>query len=82
MISERLSTKYLYGISLRNTKSYENNIGCGVYQGSFLGPVLISLYITDIVNASNNFKFLLFAYETDILYSSEEPETAENILNK
>ena len=63
-------------------KSHQNNIVCGVPQRSVLGPVLISLYINDIVNVSNKCKYVLFADVTYILYSSEDSQTVENITNK
>ena len=34
------------------------------------------------MNVSNKFKYVFFADETNILYSSEEFKTVENIINK
>ena len=69
-------------VSLGNMRSHKKSIVCGVPQGSVLGPVLFNLYINDIVNVSNKFKYVLFADDTNILYSGEESETVENIVNK
>ena len=60
-----------------------NNITCGVPQGSLLGPLLFSLYINDICHASTVLSFILFADDTNIIYSSDirHVETIINILN-
>ena len=50
-------------------------------QESVLGPILINLYINDIVNVSAKHKFVLFADDTNILYSSKEIENVENTVN-
>ena len=60
----------------------KKSIVCGVPQGSVLGPVISNLYINDILNVLNKFKHVLFADDINILYSSEESETADNIVNK
>ena len=44
-------------------------IKCGIPQGSILGPLLFNFYINDIVNSSNLLKFILFADDTNNLYS-------------
>lgn len=38
-------------------------------QGSALGPILLNLYINDIVNVSDQSKYVLFADDTNIMYS-------------
>ena len=40
------------------------------------------LYINDIVNVSNKFKYVLLANDTNILYSKEEYKNAEKIVNR
>ena len=57
---------------------YENcdsevlKICCGVPQGSVLGPKLFILYVNDICNVSNFFKFILFADDTNMFYSNSD----------
>ena len=41
-------------------------------QGSVLGPKLFILYINDICNVSTNFKFILFADDTNMFYSNRD----------
>ena len=57
-----------------NATSTLRSIDCGVPQGSILGPLLFILYINDIENCSDLFKFVLFADDTNLFYSSDNAD--------
>ena len=52
-----------------NTTSNINNIACGVPQFSVLGQLLFVLYINNLPNISNSFKPVLFADDTNLIFS-------------
>ena len=69
-------------VNYNNYRSDFKNIICGVPQGSILGPLLFILYVNDIVNTSNVFKFILFADDTTILYSHADIKSQIAIINR
>ncbi len=64
---------YLYNrkqiVKYNGVQSDEMTIRSGVPQGSILGPLLFLLYINDIHNCSELISIVLFADDTNILYS-------------
>ena len=56
-------------VKICDSSSNALGVSCGVSQGSVLGPRFVILYINDICNVSKILKFVLFADDTNILYS-------------
>ena len=76
-IKNYLSGRKQY-VSYNNTNSAFNDIVCGVPQGSILGPLLFLLYINDLPLSSPSSHFIIFADDTNILFSHEDPVQLEN----
>ena len=64
-----------------STESKKSIITCGVPQGSILGPLLFIIYMNDIINSSPLLNFVLFADDTNIVYSHKNRNTLNSILN-
>ena len=58
-------------VSYNNVISDVKDISCGVPQGSILGPLLFIIYINDIQNCSNLFKYIMFADDTNLFVSNK-----------
>ena len=61
--------------------SSNGHIACGVPQGSILGPLLFLIYINDIYCSSYALKFILFADDTNLFYSSKSVSDLQRVLN-
>ena len=79
-LNDRDQYVYFKGVDSENVK-----MEFGVPQGSVLGPLLFLIYINDLVNSSNDGKFVLFADDTNIFVSGKNEEDvyikAQNVLN-
>ena len=48
---------------------------CGIPQGSILGPLIFLLYINDLQFASELLEPIVFADDTNLLYSNKDTNT-------
>ncbi len=67
-------------VKYNGVESEEMTITSGVPQGSVLGPILFLLYINDIQYCSELVSIILFAHDTNILYSDTCLKTLNEIL--
>ena len=69
----------------KNTVEFSNKerVICGVSQGSFLGPLLFLLYISnDIQASSKKIDLFLFAEDTNLLFADKSLKSLETVVNK
>ena len=69
-------------VSLNGISSNLLNIGCGVPQGSILGPLLFLIYINDMNRAVKNSIVHHFADDTNLLYSHKDPKALQKNMNE
>ena len=62
LMSSYLNNRKQY-VVFNNTQSEYSEVYTGVPQGSILGPLFFSICINDLINASDKFKFLMYADE-------------------
>ena len=79
-IKNYLSNRKQYFV-YNNTNSTHNDIVCGIPQGSILGPLLFLLYINDLPLSSPSSHFIIFADDTNILFSHKDPIQLEKLIN-
>ncbi len=68
-------------VKLDGVHSKNENISCGVPQGSILGPLLFIIYINDMHCAVKSSKIHHFADDTNLLFSSKNPSEITKTLN-
>ena len=68
---ESYLTNRLQYVELNDLASKKQKITTGVPQGSILGPLLFLIYMNDIINVSQAFKFILYADDTTLFTTIE-----------
>ena len=69
-------------VKVGNIESSLKTITCGVPQGSTLGLLLFLLYINDLPKSSKKLTFRIFADDTNMFYSSKDPEQLQSVINE
>ena len=75
-----LTNRY-QSVTLNGETSEKLPIGCGVPQGSILGPLLFLIYINDMNLAFKHALVHHFADDTNLLYSDKDPKRLKKIMN-
>ena len=68
-------------VQLGKIQSFEAIIRCGVPQSSILGPLFLILYFNDIPNLVSSVETLLFADDTSIYCSHNDPNVLGRVMN-
>ena len=68
-------------VEIDGVSSDSLTLSTGVPQGSILGPLLFLIYMNDISNPSNLFKYLLYADDTTLFSTFQISEALPNDIN-
>ena len=71
----------MFSVHVENSFSDKALIICGVPQGSILGPLLILLYVNDMVQAVNC-DLLLYADDLGLIFQHKDINIIEQQLNR
>ena len=68
-------------VEYNGLKSSNENVICGVPQGSILGPLLLLLYINDLPNVSKLLSSIMFADDTNMFLEHHDIKYLESVIN-
>lgn len=68
-------------VEINGISSQLKPIKIGVPQGSILGPLLFNIYVNDIVNVDASTKYVIYADDTTLLFSSKNIENLVTTTN-
>ena len=68
-------------VSYKGVRSAMRSVGCGVAQGSVLGPILFLIYINDLPRCSVDLEFVIYADDTTVFFSSDNLDNTVNVIN-
>lgn len=77
LIQNYFSNRKQY-VDYHGTSSHMSPLSIGVPQGSILGPLFFIVYMNDIANSSELFKFIIYADDTSLFTTSKDT----NLINK
>ena len=66
--------------SYKGVRSAMRSAGCGVAQGSALGPILFLIYINDLPKYSIDSQFVIYANDTTVFFSSDDLDNTVNVI--
>ena len=69
-------------VQVSGARSHKQTIGCGVPQGSIVGPTLFLLYINSITNLNLHGNIKLYADDTTIVYIADSWETITHSIKR
>ena len=65
---------------VNSSLSRDQNLTCGIPQGTTLGPLLFILYINDLPNCLTNVQYRMYADDTFLIFSSNNVTHLERAL--